>query len=233
MDRESKHRPLGSNRLFFIILVFSVGFHMILLIYLSGNLDQGTLSAIELSLHNLIQSDSRNIPRPPVRQRPSMIPVKIKERQTPRLQRESLIPEKIDPMDKIAISPMHNSIDISDLSEVSDISIANYMPSLSVKSVQPLTAAEYLEMVRLKIEKYKKYPVAARARQVEGRATVQFFIEPSGEINSIKILKSSKHKLLDRAAVEAVNSASPVPKLPSYISNEAIQIEIKIVFEIS
>jgi protein TonB len=49
-----------------------------------------------------------------------------------------------------------------------------------------------------------RYPLSARRRGLEGRVVLRVFVEPDGRVRSIDILESSRHAVLDDAAVEAL-----------------------------
>jgi protein TonB len=95
-----------------------------------------------------------------------------------------------------------------------------------------LTPQSYLEMVKLKIERSKEYPEKAKARQTQGRVTVHFVITLEGELKTAHITKSSRHAILDDAAVKAVKNAAPFPKPPARLFKEEIPMTITVVFEL-
>nr|NJM03270.1 energy transducer TonB [Desulfobacula sp.] len=67
------------------------------------------------------------------------------------------------------------------------------------------SANDYYQMVQVKIESRKQYPATARQQNQEGRVTV-YFTMPDGGISDLKIVKGSRFKALDQAALEAVKS---------------------------
>jgi len=94
------------------------------------------------------------------------------------------------------------------------------------------TPQSYLEMVKLKIERHKEYPEKARARQIAGGVTVRFVITLEGEIKNAQVAKSSRHSLLDEAAIKAVKSAAPFPKPPARFFKQEIPVTVTVVFEL-
>lgn len=98
------------------------------------------------------------------------------------------------------------------LSEAVEIAFHPFIESPIVEYAMP---DSYLEMVRLKIERHKKYPDTAKIRQIEGNVTVRFTITPKGSVYRVEIVKSSEHSILDTAALKAVNNADPFPKPPA------------------
>lgn len=75
----------------------------------------------------------------------------------------------------------------------------------------------YLLMLKERIEHHKQYPLMSRKGRQQGTVIVQFELTPEGEVKSCQVKKSCGHRLLDRAALQAVNSASPFPALPQEI----------------
>jgi len=94
------------------------------------------------------------------------------------------------------------------------------------------TAQSYLEMVRLKIERHKKYPEDARTGRMEGRVTVKFVITPEGDIRDTAVVKSSRQKALDEAALLAVQNASPFPRPPARFFKGPVPLTVTVVFEL-
>ncbi|PZQ46836.1 MAG: energy transducer TonB [Rhodovulum sulfidophilum] len=64
------------------------------------------------------------------------------------------------------------------------------------------------------LERRKRYPAAARRRGDEGVATVRFSIDASGNVQSVRLLRSSGIPELDQEVVAMVQRASPVPAPP-------------------
>jgi protein TonB len=90
----------------------------------------------------------------------------------------------------------------------------------------------YQEMVRLRIEKEKQYPVASRKRHEEGRTLVHFAISERGELRDARVVKSSRNKELDDAALDAVRRAAPYPPPPPALGKKGVAMEITIAFEL-
>lgn len=96
---------------------------------------------------------------------------------------------------------------------------------------QPLR--HYLQHVRERISRYKKYPPLARRRQLEGRVGIRFLLSATGEVQQLAISRSSGQELLDQAALKAVQDGSPFPRPPVDLPADPITIELNIVFNMS
>lgn len=89
---------------------------------------------------------------------------------------------------------------------------------------------KYLFYVRDKLQENLSYPLMAKRLQIEGTVIVRFVIEKDGSVNenTIKIVKSSGSKILDKQAIITVKNSIPFKPPPE----GRIFIEIPVVFEI-
>lgn len=81
------------------------------------------------------------------------------------------------------------------------------------------------------IETNKRYPLIARRQHWEGKVGVRFTINSSLKVEDIKVVSSSGHQILDRAAISAIESASPFPAPPD-LNIMPLNIELVIVFQL-
>ena len=65
-------------------------------------------------------------------------------------------------------------------------------------------------VLRAKLERVKIYPVSAKANHVQGRVVVQVSIDGDGRIANPEIEESSGYSVLDHAALDALQAASPL-----------------------
>jgi TonB family protein len=74
----------------------------------------------------------------------------------------------------------------------------------------PGYSPEQWDELRSALERAKNYPRLARERGIEGTVLVRFHVLPSGEVDTIDVVKSSGAKVLDDASVRTVLRAAPV-----------------------
>jgi protein TonB len=118
--------------------------------------------------------------------------------------------------------------------DVPRLDISDWGPGkLDVASEEYTSPKGYLEMVRFRIESHKRYPDVARSKQREGRVTILFIITPEGHIRAAKVVKASRYKVLDIAALKAVKDAAPFPKPPPRFFKGEIPLELTVVFELT
>ncbi|MBI3595724.1 MAG: energy transducer TonB [Nitrospirae bacterium] len=90
----------------------------------------------------------------------------------------------------------------------------------------------FLQDVRSRLEQAKRYPWLARIQGQEGTARVQFMINASGEIQEIRLLESSRSKILDEEAVTTVKRLGRFSRLP--VSwNEKVRVQVPLVFQLN
>ena len=146
-----------------------------------------------------------------------------------------MIIPRLKPMN---IDPVESDISDSLMERISmpddlGLKITDWQPGAYMNTSDYVTSNDYFEMVRLKIERHKKYPDSARARHIEGQTVIGFVIAPDGHVSSLKVVRSSKNSALDNAALNAVKEASPFPRPPKHLFKGPISLEITIAFELT
>ncbi|MBW2605243.1 MAG: energy transducer TonB [Deltaproteobacteria bacterium] len=190
---------------------------------------------IELSLRNENAPPQRDIPKPRPQPRDRLQPpdkiLPIATRQPP---------PSIKP---IQMAPVNTDLPDGIAESISD-TLGVQAPPTRIEAWETAAVPEfsfetfdspdsYLEMVRFRIEKNKRYPVKARLSNMRGRVIITLVITLQGEIGSITVKKSSGHAMLDDAALSAVKHAVPFPVPPARFFKKDILLNIPILFEIT
>ena len=218
---ENKRKP---NWLLCGLVSISLGIHLVIFMHIAGVYQSEALTYIELTLKDFSKPSSRNIPRPRLLPKTPRRPKEIKRLNV----RERIIPSlkkmKMDPLEKNLPDSLMESVSMPDIPDI---------PDNSIDTGDYVTSYDYFEIVRLRIESHKRYPGAAKTRQIEGRVTVRFVIELDGRISSSKVIESARYRTLDQAALSAVKEASPFPRPPGNLFKAPIPLEITIMFELT
>jgi periplasmic protein TonB len=74
-----------------------------------------------------------------------------------------------------------------------------------------LPSRSYFAAVLARIEAVKQYPPSAVRRHIEGNTVVTFRLAPDGQLLFNHLQKSSGYRMLDQAALAAVQDAAPFP----------------------
>lgn len=79
--------------------------------------------------------------------------------------------------------------------------------------------AAYLTSWSRKVEKIgnMNYPYAARHKKLSGNLIMEVTLKADGSLISIRILKSSKHKILDKSAIDIVKLSAPFARVPEEV----------------
>ena len=221
---ENKTKP---NWLLRGLVGVSLGIHLVIFMHVAGIYTSNALSYIELTMQNISKPTARAIPRPRHRPKPPK-PRDVKRLKVFQCRMPHFKPIKIEPAEKNLPDSLVEGISMPDTPTTPGLNIADWNPGELVE-----TSISYLEMVRLKIEKHKKYPDIARVKNIEGRVVVRFVITPDGGIRKVEVAKRSRNRALDLAALRAVQDAAPFPKPPRRLFKGEIPLELTIVFELT
>ncbi len=89
--------------------------------------------------------------------------------------------------------------------------------NVNVGGQREIFSPEQWQLLQAAIEKAKTYPRLARERGVEGVVLVRFKVLPSGDIDTVNIVKSSGSKILDAASMQTVYRAAPMPYVNGWV----------------
>ena len=105
-----------------------------------------------------------------------------------------------------------------------------YLSGANAKKYQ---FAAYLDAWRAKVERVgnMNYPKQAQDKRLSGNLLLDVAINPDGSLHSIKVLRSSGHPVLDRAAQRIVRMASPFAPLPKEIRKNTDVLHIPRVWQ--
>jgi len=195
----------GPNRLLQGMILLSLGIHALVFMYITDLYRSNILQYIELALQEDPKPFSRAIPRPP------------------QLPKEDVKPEKAKAYQMTSNQlPDDNQINIPPGDSLFSTGL--------MEGVGLPTKQDYYEMVRLKIERHKKYPEEAKHK--EGKVVVSFVINLEGYVRDLRIEKPSPHQVLNEAALQAVRDSNPFLRPPPRLFKEDVPIELTVTFEL-
>jgi len=90
----------------------------------------------------------------------------------------------------------------------------------------------YLQSLRQRLERARRYPAEARAWGWSGTATVRFVIARDGQAQRLALVRSSGQELLDSAALATVEHAAPFPALPPELARDRLDLTLPIAFRL-
>ncbi|KJH80783.1 energy transducer TonB, partial [Pseudomonas fluorescens] len=81
--------------------------------------------------------------------------------------------------------------------------------------------------------KYKKYPASAQARGKEGMNRLRFVVDAEGNVVSFELVGKSGNADLDRATLEMIRRAQPLPKPPAdLLTNGTVELTAPFLYSI-
>jgi TonB family protein len=91
--------------------------------------------------------------------------------------------------------------------------------------------AAYYGLLRRRVLDAVRYPPVARRRGLTGTVQIELDIQPTGAISRVVVVASSTHRVLDEAAVEAVQQLGRLP-FPEHLRPRLLRVRLPVVFEL-
>jgi len=85
-------------------------------------------------------------------------------------------------------------------------------------------------MLRQKVESIWHYPRRAAEQGIYGDLIIRFVILKDGTLGEVKVLRTSGHRLLDTAAVEALRDGVPYWPLPDGWERQSLPITGRFIY---
>ncbi|MEW6767095.1 MAG: energy transducer TonB [Pseudomonadota bacterium] len=147
------------------------------------------------------------------------------------LQKKSPVPqpEKPKPSEAqlaapVTSAPQMPKADVAALAAAPNQTMFNLNDSNAVPTWKRLVAS--------KLERNKKYPFAAQARDEKGVVQLEFSVDRQGHLKSSRIVKSSGSEALDRETLDLVQRAQPFAAPPAAMTGEEVFLVVPIRFNI-
>jgi len=91
----------------------------------------------------------------------------------------------------------------------------------------------YFGRLLAQLNRYKRYPQAARAARVTGVVMLHFVMDAQGRVLSYEIAKSSGRAALDQEALDLIQRAQPLPPLPADFPTRTLDAVVPIEFTLN
>ena len=88
--------------------------------------------------------------------------------------------------------------------------------AVSLNTRDPIYVS-YFTKIKQNIEQQWEYPEVALRYGLQGRLSLEFTIGGSGQLEQLRMTRSSGSQVLDEEALRAIKAAAPFPPIPSWI----------------
>ncbi|MEJ2792938.1 TonB family protein [Iodobacter sp. LRB] len=179
----------------------------------------------------LEQNEARQVSKAAAKQAPAPAPKDTKP--TPQAQPQPSIVSKTQAESPLAAAAQPKTTEAAASKETGPLNktaaIAAAPPAPPASNQQASGGSNSWEgKVLARLERFRRYPAAARMRGDEGVAYLRIMINREGQVLSAKLERSSGVPALDKAAMEALSRASPLPRIPPERPDE---LELLVPFE--
>jgi len=82
----------------------------------------------------------------------------------------------------------------------------------------------YFNKIKHSIELQWEYPEVALRYGLQGRLSLEFAIASNGQLERLRILRSSGSQVLDGEALRAIKAAAPFPPIPPWIKASPLSV---------
>jgi protein TonB len=96
----------------------------------------------------------------------------------------------------------------------------------------PDDVRKYIAAVMRHLHRHKKYPRELKRAKIEGTVLVQFTIDHDGHLIASDVKQGSGHAELDRAAMEMLSRADPLPAIPDFMSRDELALAIPVEYSL-
>lgn len=100
------------------------------------------------------------------------------------------------------------------------------------ESAPRVSPAKWHSRVVSWLKRHQRYPSRAKARGEQGTVQVAFTVDPGGRVTSSRVTRSSGNPELDKAALDMLRRASPVPAPPKELAKASIPLALPVTFDL-
>ncbi|WP_426385974.1 energy transducer TonB [Pseudomonas brassicacearum] len=144
-------------------------------------------------------------------------------------------PPKPKPVEKKAEPPKEQPSEQkpSDTPPTQSVAEKSAQPAPGPSPAQSAAKANWQGTLLAHLGKYKEYPLRARQMNKEGTNRLRFVVDAEGNVLSFELVGSSGTDSLDRATLEMIRKAQPLPKPPAeLLTNGTIELTAPFVYSI-
>jgi len=164
-------------------------------------------------------------PPPPKTAEPDPTPRMAAPEKAPTRTEMTVAPAGVDPIPQSAAPA-------PDAATAPPVTNAPAHASLDSLPGSPDDVRKYIAAVMRQLHRHKKYPRELKKAKIEGTVVIQFTIDRDGRLIASDVKRSSGHPELDRAAMDMLARADPLPAIPDFMSRDELALAIPVEYSL-
>ena len=96
----------------------------------------------------------------------------------------------------------------------------------------PDEVRRYIAAIMRQLNRHKTYPRELKKAKVEGTVVLEFTIDAAGRLLASAVKQGSGHPELDRAAMEMLARANPLPAIPGFMDRDELALAIPVEYSL-
>ena len=88
--------------------------------------------------------------------------------------------------------------------------------------------ADYATVLLAWLERHKEYPRRAQQRRQQGVVLLYLVIDRDGQVLDARIEESSGYRLLDKATIDMLDRATPLPPMPDDVHDDRLELVVPV-----
>jgi periplasmic protein TonB len=105
-------------------------------------------------------------------------------------------------------------------------------PKAGAEVRTPVALVRWQSTLAAHLERFKRYPSAARAHNEQGTVRIAFTIDHEGHLLQSRIVQSSGSSQLDQETLDMLSRAQPMPKPPGNTPDSALSFIVPVRFNV-
>jgi protein TonB len=101
---------------------------------------------------------------------------------------------------------------------------------VSLNTSDPVYVTYFNKIKQLILSRWE-YPELALRYGLEGRLSVEFTIGSNGQLERLRVVRSSGSNILDEEALRAIQAAAPFPPIPRWIQPNPLAIFGEMIYD--
>lgn len=104
--------------------------------------------------------------------------------------------------------------------------------SLDSLSGNPDDVRKYIAVIMRQLNRHKTYARELKKAKIEGTVVIQFTIDREGRLLASGVKQTSGHAELDRAAMDMLARANPLPAIPDFMDRDELALAIPVEYSL-